>query len=95
MTIVKTRKVGNSVTITIPKEFDVPTGQEYKVYKTSDGTLLLSPSQDNLLEGATDKLVQDTLIKKLSETIDRNLQEMKAGNYYTLNELETQLFDQV
>ena len=93
MHIVKTQKTGNSVTITLPKELEIPAGQDYSVYKTSDGTLLLSPNKDNLLEAATDNLVQETLIRELSDTIEQNLQEMKAGQYYTINELEAQLFD--
>ena len=33
MDTVKTRKVGNSLTVTIPKALDVPEGQEMVVYK--------------------------------------------------------------
>ena len=33
MNTVKTRKVGNSVTVTIPKTLNVPEGQEMFVYK--------------------------------------------------------------
>ena len=40
MTVVKTRQIGNSLSITIPKEFEIPQGQEYNVYKGSDGTLI-------------------------------------------------------
>ena len=31
MTVVKTRQIGNSLSITIPKEFEIPQGQEYNV----------------------------------------------------------------
>ena len=58
MTVVKTRQIGNSLSITIPKEFEIPQGQEYNVYKGSDGTLIFSPSKENLLEEATDELIR-------------------------------------
>lgn len=43
MNIVKTRKVGNSLTVTIPKALDVPEGQEMVVYKGADNVIVLAP----------------------------------------------------
>lgn len=91
MNLVKTRRVGNSTTITIPKEFDIPTGTEYSVYKGSDGTLLLSPSKENLLEEATDLLIRERLINELGETIDRNLAELEAGKGIDIKEARRKL----
>ena len=43
MNTVKTRKVGNSLTVTIPKELDVPEAQEIVVYKGADNVIVLAP----------------------------------------------------
>lgn len=43
MNTVKTRKVGNSVTVTIPKTLNVPEGQEMFVYKGVDNVIVLAP----------------------------------------------------
>ncbi|RSJ78825.1 hypothetical protein D8796_07920 [Streptococcus cristatus] len=43
MNTVKTRKVGNSLTVTIPKSLDVPEGQEMVVYKGVDNVIVLAP----------------------------------------------------
>ena len=43
MNTVKTRKVGNSLTVTIPKALDVPEGQEMVVYKGADNVIVLAP----------------------------------------------------
>ena len=43
MNTVKTRKVGNSLTVTIPKVLDVPEGQEMVVYKGTDNVIVLAP----------------------------------------------------
>ena len=91
MPIVKARKIGNSLTITIPKEFDIPQGQEYTVYKATDGSLLFSPSGEYLLEKATDDLIREKLIDELGTTIDNNLAELEAGNFVTIDEMEAEL----
>ena len=43
MNTVKTRKVGNSLTVPIPKALDVPEGQEMVVYKGADNVIVLAP----------------------------------------------------
>lgn len=43
MTIVKTRKVGNSITVTLPKPLNVSEGQEMFVYKGIDDVIVLAP----------------------------------------------------
>ena len=91
MTVVKTRQIGNSLSITIPKEFEIPQGQEYNVYKGSDGTLIFSPSKENLLEEATDELIREKMIDELGAIIDRNMAEIEAGNYVTIEEMEEEL----
>ncbi|HEP6064804.1 type II toxin-antitoxin system PemI/MazE family antitoxin [Streptococcus pyogenes] len=91
MTVVKTRQIGNSLSITIPKEFEIPQGQEYNVYKGRDGTLIFSPSKENLLEEATDELIREKMIDELGAIIDRNMAEIEAGNYVTIEEMEAEL----
>ncbi len=91
MTVVKARKVGNSITITIPKELDIKTGQEFKVLKGNDGTLLFSPNDEKLLEKATDDLIREKLIDELGQTIDDNLEQIKAGKFVSVEEMEADL----
>lgn len=93
MNYIKTRKVGNSVTITLPKELNVAVGEEYSVYKGKDGTILLSPGKKYLLSDATDEMIREKLLDELGRQIDENYLEMKNGNYYTLDELEEKLFE--
>ncbi|HFU4460266.1 TPA: AbrB family transcriptional regulator [Streptococcus suis] len=47
MNTVKTRKVGNSLTITIPKELNVAEGKEFIVYKGIDDVIVLAPKIPN------------------------------------------------
>ncbi|GGE26958.1 type II toxin-antitoxin system PemI/MazE family antitoxin [Streptococcus himalayensis] len=91
MTVVKTRQVGNSISLTIPKELGIEIGQEYTVYKASDGSLLFSPSNELLLEKATDDLIREKLISELGAKIDKNLADIQAGNYMTLDKIEESL----
>jgi len=49
METVKTRKVGNSVTITIPRELDISIGKEYCVYKGVDDIIVFAPKIENPL----------------------------------------------
>lgn len=59
MNTVKTRKVGNSVTITIPKELGIPTGQEFLVQKGRDNVIMLVPKIPNPFNGKTDLHMED------------------------------------
>ena len=43
MNTVKTRKVGNSLTVTIPKNLGMTEGQEMVVYKGADNVIVLAP----------------------------------------------------
>ena len=47
MELVKSRKVGNSTTVTIPKELDVGIGEEFFVYKGVDGVIVFAPPIKN------------------------------------------------
>ncbi|MCG3401962.1 type II toxin-antitoxin system PemI/MazE family antitoxin [Staphylococcus massiliensis] len=40
---VKTRKQGNSITVTIDQKFNVPEGKEYYITQEEDGTISLIP----------------------------------------------------
>ena len=54
MNIVKTRKVGNSLTVTIPKNLGMTEGQEMVVYKGIDGVIVLAPKLKDPFDGITD-----------------------------------------
>jgi len=47
MEVVKSRKVGNSTTLTIPKELNVGIGEEFFVYKGVDGVIVFAPRMKN------------------------------------------------
>lgn len=47
MNTVKTRKVGNSLVVTIPKSLEVEEGTEFLVYKGVDGVIVLAPKIPN------------------------------------------------
>lgn len=54
MNTVKTRKVGNSLTVTIPKNLGMTEGQEMVVYKGIDGVIVLAPKLKDPFDGITD-----------------------------------------
>ena len=54
MNTVKTRKVGNSITVTIPKTLNVPEGQEIFIYKGVDNVIVLAPKIPDPFSGDTD-----------------------------------------
>ena len=54
MNTVKTRKVGNSLTVTIPKNLGMTEGQEMVVYKGIDGVIVLAPKLNDPFDGITD-----------------------------------------
>ena len=54
MNTVKTRKVGNSVTVTIPEALNVPEGQEMFIYKGVDNVIVLAPKVPDPFSGDTD-----------------------------------------
>ncbi|GFH42326.1 hypothetical protein Hs30E_08770 [Lactococcus hodotermopsidis] len=47
MNTVKTRKIDNSTTVTIPKEIDVEIGAEFFVYKGVDNVIILARKVEN------------------------------------------------
>ena len=47
MYTVKTRKVGNSVAISIPSKFKIEAGKEYLIHKSKDGTITMVPKIKN------------------------------------------------
>lgn len=47
MLSVKTRKVGNSVSLSIPKQLNIEVGKEYVVYQSKNGGLIFSPKLQN------------------------------------------------
>ena len=54
MNLVKTRKVGNSVTVTLPKDLGVDTGQEFLIQKGNNDVIMLVPKLPNPFDSKTD-----------------------------------------
>lgn len=59
MNTVKTRKVGNSITITIPKELEIQSGVEFVAYKGVDGAIVFAPKIKNPLNELTPFIMED------------------------------------
>lgn len=58
--VVKTRKQGNSISITIPSEFNIPSGVSYKVRLSTSGELIFTPEDTQTVEFASsDKALSD------------------------------------
>lgn len=47
MLSVKTRKVGNSIAISIPKQLGVEANKEFVVYQSKNGGLIFAPKLEN------------------------------------------------
>ena len=45
--VVKTRKQGNSITITIPSEFNIPSGVKYEAKLLPSGEIIFTPEELN------------------------------------------------
>ena len=43
--VVKTRKQGNSITITIPSEFNIPSGVKYEAKLLPSGEIIFTPKE--------------------------------------------------
>jgi antitoxin component of MazEF toxin-antitoxin module len=69
--VVKTRKVGNSTTLTVPSSFAIPSDVEYEVEQDSNGNLLfkrvdqLSSEEKLEIDGFMDQF--QTLMEKLKD----------------------------
>lgn len=59
MTTVKTRKVGNSVTVTIPKNLGIPIGKEFIIQKGRNNVIMLVPKIPNPFDGKLDLRMED------------------------------------
>lgn len=59
MATIKARKVGNSVTVTLPKDLQVETGQEFIIEKGRNGVILLAPKINNPFDGNDDLGMED------------------------------------
>ncbi|MDR0199749.1 MAG: AbrB family transcriptional regulator [Streptococcaceae bacterium] len=53
----RTRKVGASVAITLPKELNIPVDKDFIVSKTADGSLIFVPKIKNPLDELPDDFV--------------------------------------
>ncbi|EMC43328.1 type II toxin-antitoxin system PemI/MazE family antitoxin [Streptococcus mutans] len=59
MTTVKARKVGNSMTVTIPKSLNIEEGTEFSVYKGIDDVIVLAPKLENPFKEKVDLRMTD------------------------------------
>ncbi|WP_162012306.1 type II toxin-antitoxin system PemI/MazE family antitoxin [Streptococcus sp. S784/96/1] len=59
MNLVKTRKVGNSVTVTLPKDLGIDTGQEFLIEKGRNDVIMLVPKVNNPFNGLDDLSMED------------------------------------
>ncbi|SDO80316.1 hypothetical protein SAMN05216347_102360 [Streptococcus equinus] len=59
MSLVKARKVGNSITITLPKDLGVSIGEEFTIEKGRNNVIMLVPKMTNPFDGNTDLHMTD------------------------------------
>lgn len=59
MLLVTSRKVGNSVSISIPSELNPKIGQQYLIYKSKNGSLTLVPKIKNPFKDENSIFVDD------------------------------------
>lgn len=59
MSTVKATKVGNSITITLPKELGVDIGEEFTLKKGRNGAIMLVPKMTNPFDGISDLRMDD------------------------------------
>lgn len=59
MNLVKTRKVGNSVTVTLPKDLGIDIGQEFLIEKGRNDIIMLVPKIANPFNGIDDLSMED------------------------------------
>lgn len=59
MNLVRSRKVGNSVTVTLPKELEISAGEEFLIQKGRGGVIILTPRVKNPFDGKTDLKMED------------------------------------
>lgn len=48
MEIVRTRRQGNTIAVTLPKKLGIKANQEYYLYKKKDGTIVLVPKVNDI-----------------------------------------------
>lgn len=53
--VVKTRKQGNSMTVTIPSEFNIPSGMLFEVKMLPSGEILFTPQEKTEVRFASDE----------------------------------------
>lgn len=53
--VVKTRKQGNSMTVTIPSEFNIPSGMLFEVKMLPSGEILFTPQEKTEVHFASDE----------------------------------------
>lgn len=79
MEIVKTRKQGNAVAVTLAKKLGVKPGMTYYLSKRKDGSIIMVPKVKDIFDNAkpgeyydadTDKLVRDYRPKGAEKTDD-------------------------
>ncbi|SEF19356.1 hypothetical protein SAMN04487839_101418 [Streptococcus gallolyticus] len=59
MSIVKARKVGNSITITLPEELGVNIGEEFTLERGRNNVIMLVPKMTNPFDGISDLRMDD------------------------------------
>ena len=68
--VVKTRKQGNSITITIPSEFNIPSGVKYEAKLLPSGEIIFTPEESgHQISYVSDDAFDLNLAKFLTNTM--------------------------
>ena len=73
--VVKTRKQGNSITITIPSEFNIPSGVKYEAKLLPSGEIIFTPEE---LDQQVSYISDDAFNLKLDTIFDEYDDVFKA-----------------
>ena len=67
--IIKAKKVGNTMTLTVPKELKIAEGTEFTVEQRSDGSIVYLPTRHNPFE--SDRSRQD--LRQAEVTLEQDI----------------------
>lgn len=88
MELVKTIQIDDEIYLPLPVQFGIQEGQEFYIYKSNDGTLVLCPSDRKLSENALSDFIDKTLYEELKAEINIGHEEIRQGNVQSLKEIK-------
>ncbi|HFI0423573.1 TPA: hypothetical protein ACGOWZ_000117 [Streptococcus suis] len=88
MELIKTIQIDDEIYLPLPVPFGIQEGQEFYIYKSNDGTLVLCPSDRTLSENTLSDFIDKTLYEDLKTEIKIGHEEIRQGNVQSLKEVK-------